>query len=122
MDKLTLEILKKLNEFSSLGELKVISYNAFLKELKSNISIETLYNTVKYLASNDYITLKYSDSEEFCYLALAKTRSYIESLNEKNKENKRRIIGIILNSIFCGIFAFLGAFLAIIIFVLGRIC
>lgn len=115
LDRLSLKVLKILNKYSEIGEYKVVSKQEIIKEVKKNMTLVAFDSIIDFLKKSEYINIKFSDNEELCFSTLPKSRAYIETDKEKKVVSHDRILTIILSCIFSGMFAFFGAFLAIII-------
>lgn len=115
LDRLSLKVLKVLNKYSEIGEYKVANKQEIIKEVKKNMTLVTFDSIIDFLKKSEYINVKFSDNEELCFSTLPKSRAYIETDKEKKTISRERILTIILSCIFSGMFAFFGAFLAIII-------
>lgn len=115
LDRLSLKVLKVLNKYSEIGEFKVVNKQDIIKETKKDMTLTAFDSIIDFLNKAEYINVKFSDNDELCFSALAKSRAYIETDKEKKLVEKDRIITIIFSCIFSGMFAFFGAFLAIII-------
>lgn len=115
LDKFGLKLLNILNEEGSFGDYIVISLDELYNKFKNKASKELIQNTLDYLASNDYIKIKYKDEEEICYTCLTKAR-IVDETKLVNKNNKKEINKlIVLNIILSCLSAFFGAFIAILI-------
>lgn len=116
LDKLSLMVLTELDRLSPMGELIVISKTDLIKLINKKIDFAVLDNIINELKKSDYIILKYIDSEDICFSSQVKTRAYFEKQKEIKKAKRNTVIQIILNCLISGICAFIGSFLAILIF------
>lgn len=115
LDRLSLKVIKVLNKYSEIGEYKVVDKQEIIKTVKKDMTLVAFDAIIDFLCKSEYINVKYSDNDELCFSTLPKSRAYIEADKEKRTISKDRVLTIILSCLFSGMFAFFGAFLAIII-------
>lgn len=115
MDKKKLLLLKLfLNRCD--GGYKVIELSHILtsiKKYKGNVA--QLTRDINYLSQYKYIDVKYLDDINVCLSILDNSHVFQENMRSDRAINKKYLTSLILTSIFSGIMAFVGAFLAIMI-------
>ena len=117
LDKKSTAILKSLNKLSEGCTYKVVTSD----EILLNISQKNLYDQenikeiINFLDKQDYINIKFSEENTYCYSLLPKARIYLEqaSLNNKSKKQKFQT----MHYVFVMIASFIGTLLAMIIFI-----
>ena len=114
LDKFSKKLLKKLNIISENGEYKVIDKEELALSLKASIS--AVENGAKQLFSIGYIDIKYEDDNVICVSTLTKARQELEETEDKNNLNKKFVKFLFYSCLLSSAFAFLGAFLATMIF------
>lgn len=114
LDKFANKLLKKLNNISENGEYKVIDKDELASLLKADVN--AIDNNIKELASLGYIDIKYDDESVVCLCTLTKARQEIQQSDDKNYFHKKIAKIMFCTCILSATFAFLGAFLATIIF------
>lgn len=132
LDKRTARLMDALIKFCSDGSYKIIEVGDLVKAMlpKFKVTPEFISQTIKYIADNELIDVKYSDSEKYCIAVLPKGRIFDENNKKVGgvggigviggvKSSRDSIIGkgiAILIIAGCFIAAFAGAFLANLIF------
>lgn len=114
LDKFSNKLLQKINSISQNGEYKVIDKEELASMLKSNIG--AINNNIKELADLGYVDLKYEDESVVCLCALSKARQELEVIEDKNFYNKKISRIMFFTCLLSATFAFLGAFIANMIF------
>ena len=115
MDKRKLHLLKYLlntcdNGYKVVEVQKIFASN---KKYKNNFAI--LQEDVNFLKSYKFIDVKYLDETNICLSILDNTRIFQENLKSERGTRKGYIISLLVNMLFSGVMAFIGAFLAIIL-------
>lgn len=118
LDKISAKLIKVLNKLSVKNTYNVLELREILNNLqdKNKMDEEVLLKNLEYLAEREFIDIKYSDENEVCLCLLPKSRRVGDEMEEIAKIKKNYISLAIISSIFGFAFAFLGAFLAIILF------
>ena len=113
LDKQNYKIIKKLQKLCDDSSYKVFD----IEELCSlfNLKKEALDNDFKYLKTNEYIDIKYTDESVICLCLLPKSRQLEEQEKAKNYSHLNIMKILLISGIFNGIMAFLGAFIAMFI-------
>ena len=116
MDKRKLLLLKYLLNNCSDG-YKVLDTHKLMSSIKKyKQNYKLLEEDINYLKSRKYLDLKYIDENNLCLSVLDNSRILQENL-KMDSSTKKEILGITMLTMFIsGAMAFLGAFLAIILF------
>jgi len=116
LDKKTIAVLKVLNKLADGSAYKVITSEEVLISLtqKSQFDIDSIKQIIKFLEKQEYVSIKFSEENTYCYSLLPKARIYLEQEQTKPKQKKNKF------SIYCYIFvmlaSFIGTMLALLIF------
>ena len=117
LDKKSLTLLKVLNKLSVGTAYKVVTAD----ELISTLSQKNLYNndtikdTLNFLEKQEYINIKFSEENTYCYSLLPKARIYLEQEGSKNKNKTNK--PPIYNYLFNMIASFIGTTLVMLILI-----
>ncbi len=116
LDKSTTQILKALSKLSDGVSYKVITSEEIISSLKdkSQYDLESLKQIIDFLEKQEYINIKFSEENTYCYSLLPKARIYLEQENSKTKNQKDS--KPYLNYIFIAFASFLGSILALLLF------
>jgi len=111
-------VLNFLIKECSEGDYKIIDVDDILSSLPDNFNLdrEIVFQIIKYLEYSEYVSVKYSDDEQFCLCPLPFGRQFIEKdkNQSKNKESIKNIgKKIYFYAFFC---ALLGSFLGTLIY------
>lgn len=99
------------------GGYKVIDVSKlFLANKKYKGDFATLEEDVNFLKTYKYIDVKYIDDKNICLCVLDNSKIFQENLKLSRSQNFKGMTMAIITMILSGIMAFLGAFLAIILF------
>lgn len=116
MDKKKISLLKYLSK-NCTDSYKVLETNNVLhslKKYKSDYSL--LKKDIEYFAKRRYIDLKYFDEESICVSLQDNLHILEENLKVEENLNKKFVSMLTIFSCFSCVSAFLGAFLALVIF------
>lgn len=118
LDKKSMAILKSLNKLSFGCTYKVVT----IDEIVQNLSTKNIYDhdnikqIMDFLSKQEYINIKFSEEDTFCYSLLPKARIYLEQGTQQN--NKRKKIHLsFLSYFFIVLSSFLGCSLALAFFI-----
>ena len=116
LDKKTNAVLKVLNKLTEGNTYKVVTGDDILSNLtqKSIYDREIIKQIVEFLEKQQYINIKFSEENTYCYSLLPKARIYLEQDIVKPKKQKNNFE--IMNYVYVMIASFLGSMLAILIF------
>lgn len=116
MDKKKLSLLKYLSK-NCTDTYRVWETNNVLKSLKKyKGDIQTLRKDIEYFSKRRYIDLKYFDENNICVSLQDNLHILEENLKVEENLNKKFVSMLTIFSCFSCLTAFLGAFLALIIF------
>lgn len=116
MDKRKLLLLKYLINNCGDGYKIIETESVFsaIKKYKNDYS--ALEADIKFLKSRKYIDLKYIDENNMCLFVLDNSRVLQENIKIEKGNKKDLIAMMIVTAITSGIMAFIGSFIAIMIF------
>ena len=115
MDKRKLLLLKYLLNHCDSG-YKVLEISKILSSIKKyKGNNEILASDINYLCQYKFIDVKYLDEINVCLSILDNSHVFQENMRSNSAINKKYLLSLLLTSVFSGIMAFVGAFLAIII-------
>ena len=116
LDKKSTAVLKSLNKLSEGCTYKVVTSD----EIFVNLSQKNLYDhdnikeIIDYLSKQEYLNLKFSEENTYCYTLLPKARIYLEQSSTNTKP--RRLQFETKTYLFIMIASFIGCLLAMLIF------
>ena len=107
LDKKTTAVLKALNKLSEGSAYKVITVDDVLNALtqKSQYDSEGVRHIIDFLEKQEYINIKFSEDNTYCYSLLPKARIYLEQ-ETKSRTQKKSIPW--LNYLFTILASFIG--------------
>ena len=115
LDKKSIVILKSLNKLSEGCTYKVTTSD----EIISNLSQKSLYDhdnvkeILDYLEKQEFINIKFSEENTYCYSLLPKARIYLE----QTKPSKRKTSNFtIKNYLVFAVICFVSSIIALIVF------
>ena len=116
LDKKTNAVLKVLNKLTEGNTYKVVSGDDILANLtqKSIYDREIIKQIIEFLEKQQYINIKFSEENTYCYSILPKARIYLEQDIVKPKNNQKKFE--IMHYIYVMIASFIGAMLAMLVF------
>lgn len=117
LDKKSLTLLKALNKLSAGSAYKVITADEILACLtqKSMYDFDTIKEILDFLEKQEYINIKFSEENTYCYSLLPKARIYLEQTNSKIKSKTEK--QPLTSYAFTLIASFMGTTLAMLIFI-----
>lgn len=116
LDKKSTAVLKSLNKLSEGCTYKVVTSD----EIIVNLSQKNLYDhdnikeIIDYLNKNEYLNLKFSEENTYCYTLLPKARIYLEQATTQTKPKKLQFQ--MSTYLFIMISSFVGCLFAMLIF------
>ena len=116
LDKKSHAVLKVLNKLTEGNTYKVVSGDDILSNLtqKSIYDREIIKQIIEFLEKQQYINIKFSEENTYCYSLLPKARIYLEQDIVKPQNNKKKFD--IMNYVYVMIASFIGAMLAMLVF------
>lgn len=116
LDKKTTIILHILNKLTESSAYKVVTIDEVLSNIspKSQFDIETIKQGIEFLEKQQYINIKFSEENTYCYSLMPKARIYLEQETQKTiiKKNTNNL----MMYIYIMIASFIGTMLALLIF------
>ena len=116
LDKKSTAVLKSLNKLSEGCTYKVVTSD----EIIMNLSQKNLYDhdnikeIIDFLNKHEYLNLKFSEENTYCYTLLPKARIYLEQTISNSKPKKMQFQT--QTYLFVMIASFIGTMLAMLIF------
>lgn len=92
--------------------LEIKNITKIIRKYKYNLKL--FEQDIEFLKKNKFIDVKYIDNIELCVAILDNSHILQENLKSEMSVNRKYLITTIINIIFSGLMAFIGAFLAII--------
>lgn len=116
LDKKTSSVLKVLNKLAESSTYKVITGDEILSNIsqKSQYDLEIVKQIIEFLEKQDYINIKFSEENTYCYSLMPKARIYLEQENLKSKPKKNN--KPIMTYIYTMMASFIGSMIALLIF------
>ena len=116
LDKKTTLVLKTLNKLSEGSAYKVVTAEEILSSLnaKSQFDIDSIKQIMEFLEKQEYITIKFSEDNTYCFSLSPKGRISLEQNGPKAKQKKSNFP--ILTYLFVMLASFVGSLLALLIF------
>ena len=112
------EVLRFLTKECGEGSYRVFELGNIIasipKKFKPDASCANI--CMDYLQKGGYVSIKYKDAQNYCVTPLPKAWELFESEQDKKAQDVKLIKISVLGYILVFIFAFLGSFLAIIIY------
>lgn len=116
LDKKSLNILKLLNKLTDGSAYKVVTTDEILSQTsqRSQYDLEELKQILDFLEKQEYIIIKFSEENTYCFSLLPKARILLESesIKSKSKHNNTQSSNLILPLLS----SFIGTMLALLIF------
>jgi DNA-binding MarR family transcriptional regulator len=116
LDKKSIAILKSLNRLSEGCTYKVVTSD----EIITNLSQKSLYDhdnvkeIMEFLEKQEFINIKFSEQDTFCYSLLPKARIYLE---HNSKTSRRKNINLtIKNYLIIALSCFASSILSLLVF------
>lgn len=120
LDNSSKKILKFLVKECGEGNYKIIDLDDILlsQNKKNTYTKENLRQIISHLEVGNYISVKYSDEEQYCICTLPFGRQYIETI-EDQEQNKKILTKLgKRNNLTMMLFAFLGSFMGTLLYYL----
>lgn len=116
LDKKSNSVLKVLNKLSEGSTYKVITSEEIISHIsqKAQYDADNLKQIIDYLEKQEFINIKFSEENTYCYSLLPKARIYLEqtSASSKSKQNKFKLMPYVYTMIA----SFIGSMLALMVF------
>ncbi|MBR6778972.1 MAG: hypothetical protein IKM43_02335 [Clostridia bacterium] len=116
LDKKTIAVLKALNKLADGSAYKVVTSDEIIMSLtqKSQYDADTVRQIIEFLEKQEYLNIKFSEENTYCFSLLPKARIYLEQETTKNKTKKHNFPVMIY--VYTMISAFVGTMIALLIF------
>lgn len=116
LDKKTTSVLKVLNKLAEGNAYKVSTGDEILSNLtqKSLYDLETIKQIIDFLEKQQYLNIKFSEENTYCYSLLPKARIYLEQ--ELTKTPNKKGSAPMLPYVYSMLASFIGTMLALLIF------
>lgn len=116
LDKKTTALLKVLNKLSEGNAYKVVTADEILSNLsqKSQYDVEIVKQIMEFLEKQQYVNIKFSEENTYCYSLLPKARICLEQELTKTKKKKDNLN--VVKYIYIMISSFIGTMLALLVF------
>ncbi len=116
LDKKTTTVLKILNKLTEGSAYKVITTEEILSNInqKSQFDLETIKQSIEFLEKQQYINIKFSEENTYCYSLMPKARIYLEQENQKVTTKKQT--NNVMMYVYIMLASFIGTMLALLIF------
>ena len=116
LDKKSISVLKALNKLAAGNAYKVVSSDEIIASLTSKTlyDYDSIKDILDFLEKQEYLNIKFSEENTYCYSLLPKARIFLEQETSKTKTKK---IAIPLTAyVFVMIASFIGSTIAILLF------
>ena len=115
LDKNTTSVLRLLNKLAEGNAYKVITGDEILVHLsKSQFDLDVIKQIIEFLEKQQYLNIKFSEENTYCYSLLPKAKIYLEQEQTKNVSKKSN--QQIMTYIYIMIASFIGTMLALLVF------
>ncbi len=113
LDKNAFAILKVLNKLADT-DYKVVTTDEIVSAQtgKNQLDADSIKQLIQFLFKQEYINIKFSEDNTYCYSVLPKAKQIIEQGQGKKQKTKTPA----LNYIIIALSAFIGTILALLIF------
>lgn len=107
LDKRSKSALRFFVEECNEGGYKILETEDIIKSLPKNYKAdaETVAHIIKYLENGEYISVKYSDLDQYCLCPLPFGRQFIENFDQEEKRKRQNRFFALKN----GLTAFWGS-------------
>ena len=116
LDKKTTSVLRTLNKLTEGSAYKVVTADEILSNIsqKSQFDLETIKRSIEFLEKQQYINIKFSEENTYCYSLMPKARIYLEQ--EIQKVATKKNTNNLMMYVYMMIASFIGTMLALLIF------
>lgn len=121
LDKKTISVLKSMSKLASGNAYKVVTSDEIISLMgqKSQYDADIIKQIIDFLEKQEYINIKFSEENTYCYSILPKGRITLEQENNKVGYKQEKSKFSIMSYIYVAIASFVGTMLALIIFFLA---
>jgi len=116
LDKKSIAVLKALNKLAAGNAYKVVTSDEIINTLtqKNSYDQDSIKEILDFLEKQEYLNIKFSEENTYCYSLLPKARIFLEQ--EVSKIKTKKIAVPISAYIFTMIASFIGTTLSILLF------
>ena len=116
LDKKTTSVLRTLNKLTEGSAYKVVTADEILSNIsqKSQFDLETIKQSIEFLEKQQYINIKFSEENTYCYSLMPKARIYLGQ--EIQKVATKKNTNNLMMYVYMMIASFIGTMLALLIF------
>lgn len=115
LDKNTTAVLKVLSKLAEGNAYKVITGDEILAHLsKSHYDLDIIKQILDFLEKQQYLNIKFSEENTYCYALLPKAKIYLEQ--ELSKQMPKKSKQQIMTYVYIMLASFIGTMLALLIF------
>jgi hypothetical protein len=102
LDRRSESLLRIINKECNEGSYKVIEVDDLIRGMpnKFKSDSDTINQTMDYLKSGEYVSVKYSDNEVYCVSPLPRGRRIFEVEQEEKRVSKKKKIKLFILSFF----------------------
>ncbi len=117
LDKKSISVLKAMNKLALGSAYKVVTTDEIMAILsqKSQYDNDSLKEIIGFLEKQEYINIKFSEDNTYCYSILPKGSICIEQADSNSKSHKSKNIKF-LPYLYVSLASFIGTILALVIF------
>lgn len=119
LDKKSVSVLKAMNKLALGSAYKVVTTDEIMAILaqKSQYDNDSLKDIINFLEKQEYVNVKFSEDNTYCYSITPKGNIYLEQSDGKSKSHTVKTNNFLLY-LYVAIASFVGTMLALIIFFL----
>lgn len=119
LDKKSVSVLKAMNKLALGSAYKVVTTDEIMAILaqKSQYDNDSLKDIINFLEKQEYVNVKFSEDNTYCYSITPKGNIYLEQSDGKSKSHMVKTNNF-LPYLYVAIASFVGTMLALIIFFL----
>lgn len=115
LDKKSIAILKVLNKLAEGTAYKVVTSEEIISATnqKSQFDCDSIKEIIGFLEKQDYLNIKFSEENTYCYSLLPKARIFLE---QNSKQKSKKNVPQIMTYVYIMIASFIGSMLALLVF------
>ena len=115
LDKKSIAVLKILNKQAEGNAYKVITSDEIISLVaqKSQYDADSIKEIMTFLSEQDYLNIKFSEENTYCYSLLPKARIFLE---QQTKSKAKKNAPQIMMYVYTMIASFIGSILALLVF------
>ena len=116
LDKKTISVLKTLNKLAEGTAYKVVTTEEIISATnqRNQHDYDSIKEIINFLEKQEYLNIKFSEENTFCYSLLPKARIFLEQASNKTKTKKSS--QSIMTYVYIMIASFIGSMLALLVF------